>query len=68
VIVETVFNIPGVGRFAYDGIHNADLPMIQGTVQLGTFFCRDHEPRRGCRLRMSRPTGASPVSLLSLTR
>jgi peptide/nickel transport system permease protein len=23
---------------AYDGIHNADLPIIQGTVQLGTFF------------------------------
>jgi peptide/nickel transport system permease protein len=38
VLVETVFNVPGVGRLAYDGIHNADLPIIQGTVQLGAFF------------------------------
>jgi peptide/nickel transport system permease protein len=37
VVVETVFNIPGVGRLAYDGIHHADLPIIQGTVQLGAF-------------------------------
>ena len=38
VLVETVFNIPGVGRLVYDGIHSADLPIIQGTVQLGAFF------------------------------
>ena len=38
ILVETVFNIPGVGRLAYDGIHNADLPIIQGTVQLGALF------------------------------
>jgi len=38
VLTETVFNIPGVGRFAYDSIVNADLPMIQGTVLLGAFF------------------------------
>jgi peptide/nickel transport system permease protein len=38
VLVETVFNIPGVGRLAYDGIHSADLPIVQGTVQLGAFF------------------------------
>lgn len=38
IIVETVFNIPGVGRLAFDGIHQADLPIIQGTVQLGAFF------------------------------
>jgi peptide/nickel transport system permease protein len=38
VLVETVFNLRGVGRLAYDGIHNADLPIIQGTVQLGAFF------------------------------
>jgi peptide/nickel transport system permease protein len=33
-----VFNIPGVGRLAYQGIQQADLPIIQGTVQLGAFF------------------------------
>jgi peptide/nickel transport system permease protein len=38
VLVETVFNIPGVGRFAYDAIVNSDLPAIQGTVLLGAFF------------------------------
>ena len=38
ILVETVFNIPGVGRLAYDAIQNADLPMIQGTVLLGAFF------------------------------
>jgi peptide/nickel transport system permease protein len=38
VVVEAVFNVPGVGRLAYDGIHQADLPIIQGTVQFGTFF------------------------------
>ena len=35
VLTETVFNIPGVGRFAYDSIVNSDLPAIQGTVLFG---------------------------------
>jgi peptide/nickel transport system permease protein len=38
VITETVFNIPGVGRYAYDAIVNSDLPTIQGTVLFGAFF------------------------------
>ena len=38
ILVETVFNVPGVGRYAYDAIQNADLPVIQGTVLLGAFF------------------------------
>jgi peptide/nickel transport system permease protein len=38
VLTETVFNIPGVGRFAYDSIVNADLPAIQGTVLFGAMF------------------------------
>jgi peptide/nickel transport system permease protein len=38
VLAETVFNIPGVGRFAYDSIINSDLPSIQGTVLFGAFF------------------------------
>jgi peptide/nickel transport system permease protein len=38
VLTETVFNIPGVGRFAYDAIVNSDLPSIQGTVLFGAFF------------------------------
>jgi peptide/nickel transport system permease protein len=38
ILTETVFNIPGIGRYAYDGIINTDLPVIQGTVLLGAFF------------------------------
>jgi peptide/nickel transport system permease protein len=38
VLTETVFNIPGVGRYAYDSIINADLPAIQGTVLFGASF------------------------------
>jgi peptide/nickel transport system permease protein len=38
ILTETVFNIPGTGRLLYDSIERSDLPMIQGTVLLGTFF------------------------------
>jgi peptide/nickel transport system permease protein len=38
VLTETVLNIPGVGRFAYDSIVNSDLPAIQGTVLFGAAF------------------------------
>jgi peptide/nickel transport system permease protein len=38
ILTETVFNIPGIGRLAYDSIINSDLPMIQGTVLVGAFF------------------------------
>jgi peptide/nickel transport system permease protein len=38
ILVEAVFNIPGIGRLAYSAIQNADLPMIQGTVLIGAFF------------------------------
>ena len=38
ILTESVFNIPGIGRLAYDSIINSDLPMIQGTVLLGAFF------------------------------
>jgi peptide/nickel transport system permease protein len=38
ILTESVFNIPGVGRLAFDSIQNSDLPMIQGTVLLGAFF------------------------------
>jgi peptide/nickel transport system permease protein len=38
ILIESVFNIPGIGRLAYDSILNGDLPMIQGTVLIGAFF------------------------------
>jgi peptide/nickel transport system permease protein len=38
VLVETVFNIPGVGRLAYFSIIDSDFAVIQGTVLLAAFF------------------------------
>jgi peptide/nickel transport system permease protein len=38
VIIETVFNIPGIGRLNYDAIGHSDFPIVQGTVILATLF------------------------------
>ena len=38
ILTETVFNIPGVGRLAYDAIQKSDLPTVQATVLMGAFF------------------------------
>jgi peptide/nickel transport system permease protein len=38
VLVETVFNIPGIGRLAYQSIQSSDFPVIQGTVLLAALF------------------------------
>jgi peptide/nickel transport system permease protein len=38
ILVETVFNIPGVGKLAYDSIITADFSVIQGTVLLAAMF------------------------------
>jgi peptide/nickel transport system permease protein len=38
VLVETVFNIPGVGRLSYNAIVDSDFSVIQGTVLLAAMF------------------------------
>jgi peptide/nickel transport system permease protein len=38
ILTESVFNIPGIGRYAFEGIARGDLPVIQGTVLFGAFF------------------------------
>jgi peptide/nickel transport system permease protein len=38
ILTESVFNIPGIGRYAFDAIESADLPAIQGTVLFAAFF------------------------------
>ena len=38
ILTETVFNIPGIGRYAYNAIMQSDLPVIEGTVLFGAFF------------------------------
>ena len=30
ILIEAVFNIPGIGRLAFDAIQKSDLPMVQG--------------------------------------
>src|SRR5690349_13916738 len=35
ILTESVFNVPGIGRLAYDAIVHSDLPVIQGTVLFG---------------------------------
>ena len=38
VLVETVFDIPGIGRLSYDAITHSDFPIIQGTVLFAALF------------------------------
>jgi len=38
VLVETVFDIPGIGRLNYDAITHSDFPIIQGTVLIAALF------------------------------
>lgn len=38
ILTESVFNIPGIGRLAYEAILRGDLPIVQGTVLIGAFF------------------------------
>jgi peptide/nickel transport system permease protein len=38
ILVETVFNIPGVGKLSYNSIINSDFSVIQGTVLLASMF------------------------------
>jgi len=38
VIVETVFNLPGVGRFVIDAISARDYPIVQASVLMITFI------------------------------
>jgi peptide/nickel transport system permease protein len=37
ILTETVFNIPGIGRLAFDSIQKSDLPIVQGTVLIAAF-------------------------------
>ncbi len=35
ILTETVFNIPGIGRVAFEAIQKSDIPIVQGTVLIG---------------------------------
>ena len=34
IVIEQVFSLPGVGRFALEGINLRDYPVVQGAVLL----------------------------------
>jgi peptide/nickel transport system permease protein len=38
VLVESVFDIPGIGRLNYDAITHSDFPIVQGTVLIAALF------------------------------
>ena len=38
ILIETVFDIPGIGRLNYDAITHSDFPIVQGTVLLAALF------------------------------
>lgn len=39
VIIETIFGLPGVGRYVYEAIANRDYPVVQGvTLVISTMF------------------------------
>ena len=38
VLTETVFNLPGIGQYAYQSIQNNDLPKILAVIMLAAFF------------------------------
>ena len=62
VIMETIFGLPGMGRFLVDAIFQRDYPVVQG-VNLLT--CVDHRGGQSARrhdVRPSRPTDSLSVS------
>jgi peptide/nickel transport system permease protein len=38
VLIETVFDIPGIGRLNYTAITHADFPIVEGTVLVAALF------------------------------
>jgi peptide/nickel transport system permease protein len=38
ILVETVFNVPGIGRLSYNSIIDSDFTVIQGTVLIAALF------------------------------
>jgi peptide/nickel transport system permease protein len=39
IIIETIFGLPGVGRYVYESISNRDYPVVQGvTLVISTMF------------------------------
>ena len=59
-VVETIFNIPGLGSLAIESIFARDYPVTMSIVLLFTVLLRRHQPRRRPALRR-RSTRASAI-------
>ena len=68
ILTETVFNIPGVGKETVTAIDQSDLPADPGDRPLRRLLHRHLQPDRRHPLRLPRPAGALPVSLLEVQR
>ena len=62
VLIETVFDIPGIGRLNYEAITHADFPIIQGTVLLAALFIVVANILVDIAYALPRPAGALLVS------
>ena len=58
ILTESVFNIPGIGRLAYDAIQRGDVVIVQGTVAVRRLLHRLAQPARRHHVRVPRPAGA----------
>ena len=58
IIVETIFAIPGVGRYFVDAALNRDYTLVMGTVVVIAIFIIVVQPHRRPALRSRRPAGA----------
>jgi peptide/nickel transport system permease protein len=47
VVVETVFDLPGVGRYAYEGLQQRDVFVVMATTTLAGGHDLPGDPPRG---------------------
>ena len=64
ILTESVFNIPGIGRFAFESIQRARPARDPGHGAARRLLHHHRQPVRRHRLRLPRSAGAIPVSAL----
>ena len=66
VFVETVFNIPGIGRLAVDAVSNQDYPYIQGIALLVAVVVLAREPAGRYLVRLARSPYPLPARVTTM--